>query len=129
MRHACVFVALCLIATGVFLAEWLGRQIYSIGMTAYEGSEGMAVGGPVSSIAPAREGTLEAQLHTLGFPYAFVDLRTLRKPLDARFPKFETVRVEAQLGPAISSNWPSAAPWRSAARKRVAWLVRSPGSV
>jgi erythromycin esterase len=80
--------------TGVFLSEWLGRQAYSLGMTAYEGSEGMAVGGPVSAIAPAQGGTLEAQLHALGFPYAFLNLRAVRQPVAARFPKFETTHVE-----------------------------------
>jgi len=80
--------------TGVFLSEWLGRETYTIGMTTYEGSEGMAVGGPVTPIPPSREGTLEAQLHSLAFPYAFLNLRTLRKPVTARFPKFETVHVD-----------------------------------
>ena len=80
--------------TGVFLSEWLGRQSYTMGMTTYEGSEGMAVGGPVTPIPPSQEGTLEAQLHSLGFPYAFLNLRTLRKPATARLPKFETVYVD-----------------------------------
>ena len=52
--------------TGTFLAERYGNSLYTIGMTAFTGEEGFAVGGPASPIAPAPDGSLEARLHGLG---------------------------------------------------------------
>ncbi len=82
---------------GVFLKEWLGDKVYTLGMTAFEGQEGFATGGSTSLIQPAPDGSLEARLHALGFRYAFVDLRGARKDgqnpsrisLSVRTPKFE----------------------------------------
>ena len=87
--------------TGVFVKDWLGDQVYTVGITAYAGQEGFAVGGPVSAIAPAREGSLEAQLHASGDKFAFLDLRAAGKKhpgplhgnLAVRIPKFDTVEV------------------------------------
>jgi erythromycin esterase len=81
--------------TGTFLAEWFGKSLYTIGMTAFTGEEGFAVGGPASPIAPAPDGSLEAHLHGLGAPYAFVDLRAAGRPAipTARIPKFEANTV------------------------------------
>jgi erythromycin esterase len=83
---------------GLFLREWLGDKVYTLGITAFQGEEGFAVGGPVSPIAPAPDGSFEASLHTLGYPYAFVDFRASKKdrrnPMRAaqtiRIPKFES---------------------------------------
>jgi erythromycin esterase len=83
--------------TGIFMADWLGDRLYTIGITAYDGQEGFATGGPVTAIAPAPEGTLEARLHGLNLPFAFVDLRgtKARRPAigAARAPKFDSVTV------------------------------------
>jgi erythromycin esterase-like protein len=81
--------------TGSFLAEWYGKSLYTIGMTAFTGEEGFAVGGPATPIAPAPDGSLEARLHGLGTPFAFVDLRAAGRPPipTARIPKFDTNTV------------------------------------
>jgi erythromycin esterase len=85
--------------TGVFLSEWLGREVYTLGMTSFEGEEGFAMGGPATPVAPAPAGSLEARLHALGRPYAFMDFRNLeaRHPLRAsqsvRAPKFVSNRI------------------------------------
>lgn len=81
--------------TGTFIADWLGKDIYTIGMTTFQGEEGFSMGGPATPVAPAPDGSLEAQLHALGHPYAFVDLRGLdsRMSVSARLPKFDTNTV------------------------------------
>lgn len=80
--------------TGTFMAERYGGQLYTIGMTAYAGEEGFAVGGPATPIAPAPDGSLEARLHALNTPFAFVDLRGARPAIpSARIPKFEPVTL------------------------------------
>lgn len=86
--------------TGVYLAQWLGRDLYTIGLTTYEGDEGLAVGGPVTPIPAAPNGSLESLLHAQKLPFAFLDLRSatrsspIRRPLIARLPKFESQHVE-----------------------------------
>ena len=69
--------------------------------SAYQGREGFATGGPTSRISPAPEGGVEADLHALGRPYAFVDFRSsrndrrspFRAPQTVRAPKFESVTI------------------------------------
>jgi erythromycin esterase len=85
--------------SGVFLAEWLGSKLYTIGFTAYEGVDGWK-GLFGSPIAPARETGLEARLQQLGKSFAFVDLRRarardhpLRRPQFMRIPKYDEVEV------------------------------------
>ena len=83
--------------TGTFMAERYGTQVYTIGLTAFAGEEGFAVGGPATPIAPAPDGSLEARLHVLNTPFAFVDLRGTKDKRPsiptARIPKFETASV------------------------------------
>ncbi|HTQ12985.1 MAG TPA: erythromycin esterase family protein [Rhizomicrobium sp.] len=86
--------------TGVFMKNWFGDAVYTIGITAFEGEEGFATGGPKSPIAPAPPGSLEAGLHALGHPFAFLDFRAiprgsspLRSRLALRAPKFDTNEV------------------------------------
>jgi len=79
--------------TGVFMAEWLGKQLYTLGMTAFQGEDGFAMGGPSTPIPPAPHGSLEAQLHAMGHPYAFVDFRGLDDPVSLRLPKYEVNTV------------------------------------
>lgn len=79
--------------SGVALADWLGDDVYTIAMTAYEGADGWATAKP---IAPAAAGSLEARLHRLGKPYVFLDFRALdgspehavRKPQSLRIDKY-----------------------------------------
>jgi erythromycin esterase-like protein len=86
---------------GVFLKDSLGDEVYTLGMTTFEGREGLATGGPISQIPPAPDGSLEARLHALGWLYAFVDFRASRRdrsspirgPQTIRVPKFETSTV------------------------------------
>lgn len=82
-------------STGTFIANWLGQQVYTIGMTTFQGEEGFAMGGPATAIAPATDGSLEARLHVLGHPYAFVDLRApgAHIPMTVRLPKFDANTV------------------------------------
>jgi erythromycin esterase len=80
--------------TGVFQKQWLGENAYTLGMTAYMGEEGFAMGGPKTPITPAPIGSLEARLHALDHPFAFLDFRALRKErllrgLPIRAPKFD----------------------------------------
>lgn len=87
--------------TGVFMADWLGRDVYTIGMTTYAGEDGFAMGGPATTIASAPEGSVEAVLHALGHLYVFVDLRGAaadpRNPMHAaqsiRMPKYDSNTV------------------------------------
>jgi erythromycin esterase len=86
--------------SGVYLAEWLGEALYTIGCTAYAGEEGW-VGGKPTPIAAAREGGIEERLHRLGMPYAFLDLRDarsvagnpLRRPQRLRLPKYDEIEI------------------------------------
>ena len=81
---------------GVFLADWLGRDLYTIGFTAYEGEDGWK-GLGASPIPTAREGSIEGQLQKLGHSYAFLDLRKARGPLrqaqTMRVPKYDEVEI------------------------------------
>jgi erythromycin esterase-like protein len=81
---------------GVYLADWLGRELYTLGFTAYEGEDGWN-GLGASPIAPASEGSLEAEWKRMGQPYAFLDLRTARGPWRGpqtlRVPKYDEVRI------------------------------------
>lgn len=51
------------------------------------------MGGPSTPIPPAPDGSLEAQLHAMGHPYAFVDFRGLDDPVSLRLPKYEVNTV------------------------------------
>jgi erythromycin esterase-like protein len=81
--------------TWVFMADWLGKQIYTIGMTAFQGEDGFAMGGPATLVPPAPDASLEARLHAMGHAYAFVDLRGMnsREPVTARLPKYDANSV------------------------------------
>lgn len=63
--------------SGMFLAEWLKEDAYTIALTTYEGQGGWVTADRVSPIAPAVEGSLESRLHRLGKPYVFLDFRAL----------------------------------------------------
>jgi erythromycin esterase len=63
-----------LVPTGVATAKWLGDDVYTISMTAFEGADGWNSAKP---IAPAPVGSVEWRLHQLGKPYVFLDLRAL----------------------------------------------------
>jgi erythromycin esterase len=86
--------------TGVYLADWLGQDLYSIGCTAFAGEDGW-VGSKPKSIAAALEGGVEERIHRLGMPYAFLDLRQargvaghpLRQPQTIRVPKYDDVKI------------------------------------
>jgi erythromycin esterase len=91
--------------TGVFMHDWLGRDVYTLGMTTFAGEDGFAMGGPATPVPPAPAGSLEAGLHALGHPYAFVDLRAAMddpaSPMQVnqsiRLPKYESNSI-AQAG-------------------------------
>lgn len=81
---------------GVFLADWLGRDLYTIGFTAHEGEDGWK-GLGATPIPATREGSLESGLQKLGHAYAFVDLERARGPLRQaqimRVPKYDEVEI------------------------------------
>jgi erythromycin esterase-like protein len=81
---------------GVFLAEWLGRDLYTIGTTAYEGEDGWK-DLAASPIPPAREVSVEGRLHQVGHRYAFLNLRDEQGPLrqtqTMRVPKYDEVEI------------------------------------
>jgi erythromycin esterase len=86
--------------SGVFLAGWLGKDVYTIGCTAYEGEDGWVGSAPVP-IPAARDGGVETRLHRLGMSYAFLDLRgargvadhPLRRPQTLRIPKYDEIEI------------------------------------
>lgn len=85
--------------SGVFLAEWLGRDQYTVGFTAYSGEDGWK-GLNASPIPAARESSVEGRLQRLGRPYVFLDLRPLQAtghPLSGtqtmRVPKYDEVEI------------------------------------
>ena len=92
--------AKCMKPTGVFLSEWLGNRVYTIGCTAFEGEDGW-VGSKPTAIQPAHEDSVEARLHRLGHAYLFLDLRAARgaagHPLNTaltlRVPKYDEVQL------------------------------------
>ena len=81
--------------TGTFIAGWLGKQVYTIGMTTFQGEDGFAMGGPATPVQPAPVGSLEARLHAIGHAYAFVDLHGMKSPdpVTVRLPKYDTNTV------------------------------------
>jgi erythromycin esterase len=85
---------------GVYLNEWLGKAVYTIGLTTY-GGEDAWVGGTPSPVAPAPEGSIEERLHRLGQPFSFLDMRAGRSGTDgplrqlhvARVPKYDATEI------------------------------------
>ena len=85
--------------TGVWLREWLGDDLYTLGTTAYAGVDQWAAGGKATTIDPAPEASLEERLHRLGHAQLFLDLRgaarhrvpALAALTTARIPKYDTV--------------------------------------
>jgi len=77
--------------TGVGMAGWLTKEVYTIAMTAYGGADGWNSNKP---IAPAPVGTLEWRLHQLGMPYAFLDLRGLKGNPDHPMRKPQSMRID-----------------------------------
>ena len=82
---------------GVFLADWLGRDLYTIGFTAYQGEDGWTHMEKVPGIPPARAGSIEARMQQLGHPFAFLNLRgasdALRGTQVIRVPKYDEVEI------------------------------------
>jgi erythromycin esterase-like protein len=85
---------------GVFLAEWLGRGLYTIGFTAYAGEDGWKHMTNVPLIPAPRAGSLEARLNQLDHAFAFLDLRGAPGAAQAlhgnqvmRVPKYDEVEI------------------------------------
>lgn len=72
-----------MIPMGALAAQRYSTDVYVIGFTAYEGEENWTNGQKRGPIAAAPAGSVEAWLHTLGRPYAFVDLHALSRELGA----------------------------------------------
>jgi erythromycin esterase len=85
--------------SGVFLAERLGRELYTIGFTTYGGDDGWK-GLNLKPIPAAGEGSIEGRLRRLDHPYAFLDLRSAQGPNHplrgaqvVRVPKYDEVEI------------------------------------
>jgi erythromycin esterase len=85
--------------TGVWLADWYGDELYTIGFTAWQGRDGL-VGAPPVPVPPALPGSLEERLHRLAAPEIFLPLRSnnaLRSlpaaPVSMRIPKYEAETI------------------------------------
>ncbi|MGH8174788.1 MAG: erythromycin esterase family protein [Steroidobacter sp.] len=63
--------------TGVYVAEWFGDKVYTIGVTTYAGLDGWATSTVSTQLPSVAPDSLEARLHALGKPYLFVDFRAL----------------------------------------------------
>jgi erythromycin esterase len=84
---------------GNHLAAWFGRDLYTIAFTSYAGELGEVSSSGQSQTrpaTPARQGTLEARLHALGHPFAFLDASTAvtRGALPQHFPSIALGRIE-----------------------------------
>jgi len=80
----------------------LGKDIYSIGFIAYGGKIGNPFSG-AETLPPAPEGSLENLLHTVGTPYAFVDMQAAEPGSFIREPQ-----LAAPLGyTAMRAIWPN----------------------
>lgn len=86
--------------TGAWLTGWYGREVYKIGLTAYQGQEAM-VGSAAAAVPAAPVGSLEERLHRLDFAESFVPLRPVNRgkgcpvsPVQMRIPKFKEESVE-----------------------------------
>lgn len=85
---------------GVWLKQWFGERVYTIGCTAYGGTDGW-VGSSGAAFAPAAAGGIEDRLHRLGYEYALLDLRAARRvrghplshPRTMRVPKYDDVEI------------------------------------
>lgn len=78
---------------GVYLADWYGDKIYTIGMAHYQGNEGLT-GSPNAKPMPlAPPDNLEARLHVLGKPYLFLNLRSLDTNAAHPLRKPQSMRV------------------------------------
>lgn len=88
--------------TGVWLKQWLGDALYTIGMTSYQGVDQWAAGAKGTPIPPAAPGSVEERLHRLGHPQLFLDFAAARRRGEpalktlttARIPKYDVVPIE-----------------------------------
>ena len=85
--------------TGVWLADWYGDDLYTIGFTAWQGRDGL-VGAPPAPVPPAPPGSLEERLNRLGAPEVLLPLgsdNALRSlpaaTVSMRIPKYEVETV------------------------------------
>ncbi len=84
--------------TGIWLSDWYGEDLYTIGFTAWQGRDGL-VGASPAPVPPAPPGSLEERLHRLGAPEMFLPLRSMPAgAVSMRIPKYkvETVANPAQ---------------------------------
>jgi erythromycin esterase-like protein len=79
--------------TGVYVADWLGDNVYTIALTTFQGEDGWATSNLVTPIPAAMEGSLESRLHALGKPYLFLDLRALDENPDHALRKAQSMRI------------------------------------
>lgn len=78
---------------GVYLADWLGDKIYTIGMAHYEGNEGLTGSLNSKPIPLAPADNFEARLHAVGQPYLFLNLRVLDANPEHPLRKPQSVRM------------------------------------
>ena len=95
--------------TGNWLTGWYGREVYKIGITAYQGSDGM-IGSPAAPVSPLLKAASKSGFIRLGFSEAFLPLRAGKagkavpvSPVLMRIPKYkaESIASPAQAFDAI----------------------------
>jgi erythromycin esterase len=79
--------------TGVYIADWLGDEAYTITFTAYAGHDGWATTNVVTPLPPVAPDSLEARLHALGKPYLFLDFRALDAQPSHAMRRPQTTRI------------------------------------
>ncbi|WFU40206.1 hypothetical protein QA640_39420 [Bradyrhizobium sp. CB82] len=77
---------------GVYMAGWLGRKMYTIGLASYEAHQGMF--GKQTTVAPSVPlGNLEARLHSIEQPYLFLNLRAADADPGHPLHKPQSIRI------------------------------------
>lgn len=78
---------------GAYLHEWLGRKVYTIGLTTFEGSDGWVTSATPVPLPPVMKDSLESHLHAVGKPYLFLDLRRLSTFPDHPLRQRQSMRI------------------------------------
>lgn len=89
---------------GVFLDERFGDDVYTIGFTAYAGTQRNQGGPGESPVGPAPAGSLEHDLHTLGLAHAFLDFRQLDSQPDHWLRQPSTMAIRGYM-PELLPDW------------------------
>ena len=91
--------------TGVFLADSLGSDLYTIALTSYQGKDGWTTLPSQVTVQPAPAGSLEERIHRTGLQYAFLNLWPWRNRPESALLRGLPVRLR-NYQPEGMSDWP-----------------------